>query len=87
MPSLLTREVLSQMNTKVILGLPSPIDRDAVVNSAAQDIADESTEIQMLDIGEAIITSPFIDFPMPVKIFSFDELVKAEKKKDIVVGI
>jgi DNA helicase HerA-like ATPase len=78
MPSLLPREILSQMNTKVILGLPAPMDRDAVINSASQSISDESNEIQMLDKGEAIITSPFIDFPIPVKIFHFEELLKQD---------
>jgi len=79
MPSLLPREILSQMNTKVILGLPAPIDRDAVVNSASQNISDESAEIQILDKGEAIITSPFIDFPIPVKIFLFENTLKTDE--------
>jgi DNA helicase HerA-like ATPase len=90
MPSLLTREVLSQMNTKVILGLPAPMDRDAVVNSASHNIADESTEIQMLDVGEAIVTSPFINFPMPVKIFDFEKLLEKPRKSSddkLVVGL
>jgi len=82
MPSLLPREILSQMNTKVILGLPAPMDRDAVVNSASQNIADETTEIQMLDKGEAIVTSPFIDFPIPVKISLFDEVLKKDWEND-----
>ncbi len=76
MPSLISGEILSQMNTKVILGLPAPADRNAVINSAAQNIGDENIEIQMLDKGEAIITSPFIDFPMPVKIFLFEDVLK-----------
>ncbi len=84
MPSLIPAEILSQMNTKVILGIPSPADRTAVVNSAAQDISDEMTEIQMLDVGEAIVTSPFIDFPLPVKIFKFEDIVE-KKKEDLVL--
>jgi DNA helicase HerA-like ATPase len=87
MPSLLPREILSQMNTKVILGLPAPMDRDAVVNSSAQSISDESTEIQMLDAGEAIVTSPFLEFPMPVKVFLFEDLLKATKKDPQVIGL
>lgn len=81
MPSLIPKEILSQMNTKIILGLPSPSDRNAVIESSAQNISDESVEIQMLDKGEAIITSPFIDFPLPVKIFFFDEWIKKDSKK------
>jgi hypothetical protein len=92
MPSLLPREILSQMNTKVILGLPSPMDRDAVINSSAQNISDEGAEIQMLDKGEAIITSPFIDFPLPVKVFLFENVLKedsvlVQKKTPVFVGV
>ncbi|MCD6575735.1 MAG: ATP-binding protein [Nanoarchaeota archaeon] len=93
MPSLLPAEILSQMNTKVILGLPSPADRSAVINSATQNISDESVEIQMLDRGEAIITSPFIKFPLPTKIFSFDDILKEDianiktTEKDISIGV
>ncbi len=76
MPSLLPNEILSQMNTKVILGLPAPSDRQAVINSSAHDISDEESEIQMLDRGEAIITSPFLIFPLPVKIHKFEDLLK-----------
>ncbi len=84
MPSLIPPEILSQLNTKVILGIPSPADRNAVINSSAQDISDEVAEIQMLDVGEAIITSPFVEFPIPVKIYKFEDLIK-EKKEDLVI--
>lgn len=84
MPSLIPPEILSQMNTKIILGLPAPADRMSVVNSAAQNISDEVVEIQMLDKGEAIVTSPFITFPLPVKIFLFEDALKEDSgmKKD-----
>lgn len=78
MPSLLPREILSQMNTKIILGLPSAADRAAVIDSAPQNIQDDSTEIQLLDRGEALLTSPFIEFPLPVKVFWFDSILKKD---------
>jgi hypothetical protein len=87
MPSLIPKEILSQMNTKVILGMPSQSDRNAVIESSSQNISDEGPEIQILDKGEAIITSPFIDFPMPVKIFNFDELVKNCQVKKNISGL
>ncbi|VVB75261.1 DNA double-strand break repair helicase HerA [Candidatus Tiddalikarchaeum anstoanum] len=83
MPSLISKEILSQMNTKIILGVPSPADRTAVIESSCQNISDEGTEIQMLDKGEAIITSPFVDFPLPVKVFHFDELLKTDANKKV----
>lgn len=90
MPSLLPKEILSQMNTKIILGLTSPSDVNAVVESAPQNISDESTEIQILDKGEALITSPFIDFPLPVKVFKFEDVLKEDaqsKPKNPSIGI
>jgi len=85
MPSLLPKEILSQMNTKVILGIPSPEDRMAIINSSSQNISDESLEIQMLEIGEALITSPFVKFPLPVNIYDFNQIVREcnkDKKKE-----
>ena len=84
MPSLIPPEILSQLNTKVILGIPSPADRNAVINSSAQDISDETTEVQMLDVGEAIITSPFVEFPLPVKIYKFEDIIKKERTDFII---
>ncbi|MCD6547188.1 MAG: ATP-binding protein [Nanoarchaeota archaeon] len=88
MPSLIPAEILSQMNTKVILGLPAPADRKAVINSSAQNISDEDVEIQILDMGEALVTSPFVKFPLPVKIFKFEEQIKRLQKDvpDIAIG-
>ncbi|MDD5418009.1 MAG: ATP-binding protein [Candidatus Nanoarchaeia archaeon] len=92
MPHLIPKEILSQMNTKIILGLPSSADRTAVIESAPQNINDESREIQMLDRGEAIITSAFTDFPMPVKIFNFSTILEQDneqmkEQKTFIVGM
>lgn len=87
MPSLIPREILSQINTKIILGTPAAEDRRALVESSAQNIRDEEREIQMLDVGEAIITSPFVKFPYSIKIYNFEELVEEELKEEIEVGV
>lgn len=87
MPSLLPQEILSQMNTKVILGLPSPSDRMAIINSSPQDINDEAIEIQILDQGEALISSPFINFPLPVKIHYFDDLINNKPSSQLNIGL
>lgn len=87
MPSLIPREILSQMNTKIILGTPAAEDRRALIESSSQNITDEDKEIQVLDVGEAIITSPFIKFPYSVKIYNFDELITREFQEDIEIGV
>ena len=81
LPSLIPREILANMNTKIILGMEMSLERQAVIDSASQDLSDDSRNIASLDIGEAIITSNFSRFATPVKIPSFTETVKKESQK------
>jgi hypothetical protein len=68
LPSLIPRQVLANMNTKIILGIELKPERQAIIESAAQDLSDDDRMIASLDKGEAIITSNFLSFAMPVKI-------------------
>ncbi len=78
LPSLIPREILANMNTKVILGIEMGPERQAVIESAAQDLSDDNRNIASLDKGEAIITSNFARFAMPIKIPLFG--LNPEKK-------
>jgi len=80
LPSLIPRQILANMNTKIILGIEMKPEREAVIQSAAQDLSDDDRNIASLDKGEAIISSNFAKFATPVKIPLFEEFVK----KDIV---
>jgi DNA helicase HerA-like ATPase len=75
-PKLIDEELLSQFNTLFILGLADERDRNIVRSSAKQDISDLSTEIQMLEAGEALITSPQSPFAIPAKIHLYEEWLK-----------
>ncbi|MBW3019157.1 ATP-binding protein [Candidatus Woesearchaeota archaeon] len=68
LPSLIPRQVLANINTKIILGIELKPERQAIIESAAQDLSDDERMIASLDKGEAIITSNFLSFAMPVKI-------------------
>lgn len=81
LPSLIPRQILANMNTKIILGLEMAPERQAIIDSASQDLSDDSRNIASLDIGEAIISSNFSRFATPVKIPFFDDLVKEVKKE------
>jgi DNA helicase HerA-like ATPase len=72
-PKLIDEELLSQFNTLFILGLADERDRTIVKTSAKQDISDLITEIQMLEAGEALVTSPATPFAIPVKIHLYEE--------------
>lgn len=80
LPSLIPREVLANMNTKIILGIEMAPERAAIIDSAAQDLSDDNRNIASLDRGEAIISSNFSPFALPVKIPLFETIAIKKKK-------
>ena len=79
-PKLIDEELISQFNTLFILGLADERDRNIVKSSAKQDISDLGTEIQMLEAGEALITSPQSPFAIPAKIYLYEEWLKSRSQ-------
>ena len=97
-PSLIPREILANMNTKIILGIEMAPERKAIIDSSSQDLSKDDRAIASLDKGEAIITSSFTKFAIPLKITKFDDFAlkeierykKENKEKDYklkVVGM
>jgi len=80
LPSLIPREILANMNTKVILGIEMGPERQAIIESSAQDLSADNRAIASLDKGEAIITSNFARFAMPIKIPLFGENLPKDQK-------
>ena len=79
LPSLIPRQILANMNTKIIMGVEMQPERESLIQSAAHDLTDYSKAIASLDKGEAIITSNFSVFPIPVKIPLFADVIKAKQ--------
>lgn len=73
LPSLIPREILANMNTKIILGIEMEPERNAIIESASQDLSKDGRNIASLDKGEALITSNFAKFAIPVSIPLFDK--------------
>lgn len=76
LPSIIPREILANMNTKIVLGNEMGPERNAIIASAAQDLSQDYQNIGSLDKGEAIITSNFTKFAIPVKIPLFEDMVE-----------
>jgi len=76
--SMIPREILANMNTKIILGNEMKSERDAIIGSAAQDLSKDSKNIASLDKGEAIVSSIFTKFAIPIKIDLFDDIVEED---------
>ncbi len=81
LPSEIPKNILANMNTKIILGMEMSSERTAVIESAAQDLSSDSRTIASLDKGEALLTSTFTRFAVPLKIPLFSEFVKKRKEE------
>jgi hypothetical protein len=77
--SVIPKTILANMNTKIILGNEMKQEREAIIASASQDLSEDDKNIASLDKGEAIITSIFVPFAMPIKVPLFEDIVKNRK--------
>jgi len=81
LPSEIPKTVLANMNTKIILGLEMGSERQAVIESSPQDLSQDSRNIAALDKGEALVTSTFTKFALPIKIPLFKDFAKKEEEQ------
>ncbi len=82
LPSMIPREIMANLNTKIILGNEMRSERDAIISSAPQDLSKDSKMIASLEKGEAIVSSIFTKFAVPVKIELFEDIVPNRKQKN-----
>jgi uncharacterized protein len=80
--SVIPRPILTNMNTKIILGNEMILERNAIIESAAQDLSDESKTIGSLDKGEALVSSIFTKFAVPIYTPLFEEVLAERKKRN-----
>jgi DNA helicase HerA-like ATPase len=80
-PSEIPKNILANMNTKIILGMEMASERQAIIDSSPQDLSRDSRTIASLDKGEALITSTFTRFAVPVKIPLFSAFAKKSEKR------
>jgi DNA helicase HerA-like ATPase len=80
--SIIPRMVLTNMNTKIILGNEMVTERQAIVDSAAQDLSEEDKTIASLDKGEALVSSIFTKFAIPIYTPKFESFLAKKVVKD-----
>lgn len=73
--SIIPKTILANMTTKIILGNEMKQEREAIISSASQDLSNDDKTIASLDKGEAIISSIFVPFAIPIKVPDFDDVV------------
>jgi DNA helicase HerA-like ATPase len=74
--SLIPKTILANMNTKIVLGNEMATERTEIIASASQDLSDDNRNIAGLDKGEAIVTSIFTRFAVPIKTPFFEDHIK-----------
>ncbi len=74
--SIIPRTILANMNTKIILGNELGSERAAIISSASQDLTADDQNIASLDKGEAIISSNFTKFAIPIQSPFFDTYIQ-----------
>jgi len=80
--SIIPKTVLANMNTKIILGNELSSERSAIIDSASQDLSSDDQNIASLDKGEAIISSNFSRFAVPIQVPLFEEYIKKNNDPD-----
>ena len=81
-PKLINKQLLSQFNTLVVMGLGDRNDREQLEQSAKQDLSSLDIEIQTLEPGEAVISTLKIPFPVPARIHRFEEYCRRLNQED-----
>jgi hypothetical protein len=81
-PKLIDKQLLSQFNTLVVMGLGDRNDRIQLEESAKQDLSSMDTEIQTLEKGEAVVSTLKIPFPVPARIHRYEDYLRRLDKED-----
>ena len=79
--SLIKREILANLNTKIILGNEMEEERRAIIASASQDLSADYKLLGALDKGEALVSSVFTKFAIPIQIPLFDDVAAKEGRR------
>ncbi|MBM5805861.1 MAG: ATP-binding protein [Candidatus Verstraetearchaeota archaeon] len=76
MVSIIPDDILANIGTKIIMGNEMAQERRKLIESASQDLSAYDQLIAGLDKGEAIVSSIFSKFPVPIYTPLFENLVK-----------
>jgi hypothetical protein len=76
--SMIPKDILANIGTKVIMGNEMALERRTLMESSAQDLTAYDQIIAGLDKGEAIVSSIFSKFPVPIQIPLFDDIARTE---------
>jgi uncharacterized protein len=63
--------ILSQLNTEINLALGNDDERSAAVHTASNDILPFKRELQVMSVGQAILSASYKNVPLPIQVPEF----------------
>ena len=63
--------ILSQLNTEISMALGNEEERRAAVQTASNDIFPFKRELQVMSVGQAILSASYKNVPLPIQIREF----------------
>ena len=64
--------ILSQINTEITMALGNEDERQAAVRTASNDIYPFKRELQVMGIGQAVLSASYKGVPLPIQIREFE---------------
>ncbi|MHC1605271.1 MAG: ATP-binding protein [Candidatus Methanofastidiosia archaeon] len=80
MPRKIHEEIISQLNTVIIMQLTNMKDREHLVLSSENDLTDFKDEMARLDIGETIVTGISVPIPLSGVVPRFGPVLQTERE-------
>ncbi len=63
--------ILSQLNTEVNMAMGNEEERRAIIQTASNDIYPFKRELQVMSVGQAILSTSYKTVPLPIQIREF----------------
>ncbi len=66
--------VLTQINTELNMALGNELERREAIKNASSDLTGFERELQVMGVGQIILSASYNDIPLPIQIPNYDDL-------------
>jgi len=66
--------VLTQINTELNMALGNQLERHEAIKNASSDLSGFERELQVMGVGQLILSASYNDIPLPIQIPNYDDL-------------
>lgn len=80
-PKLMNEILISQFNTLIILSISDQKDFDVLKSTSQKSLDQLREEIKSLMPGQAIVSTPYSPFAVPLQVYFYDDYIEMAKKR------